>query len=1493
MRRQSSHHRRSSITIPAAAETAACAGTTRRRGSVIILVVGVLAVVAITAVTYVNIVSLDRKSAAAVSRRVNYQQQADAVMNHIRALIGADLFGEKIVTNSTPERLNDSVVWPSRFEEGDFSDMAFTNRTNPTFTGTLSTLNPQAPGERVSVRQDPWLASNEPLWLPNPGATDTWPQITNLRSGYTFDNQSGRWEHGDGKFVDLAQWFIDSTNGRGDPGADLSSFGTPADHYLLALDQPFFDRQMSALEPPNSVFNTRDERFMVDTDGDLRPDARWQQLEILGNNAGLIWVAAARVIDASALLNYNASIEFSYAATGLSPARISDGRTPADIDLFGLLDIADERAQNIAGNTRVRGDGTLAGFRQHLETSLQIENAIAQMTTVDTTYPDVPGLTTYMGWTPATNTLTVDQRSNWWRYVGSTPHEPRASKGAVHTTRDLIDLCAFWSTNHLPIFSSIEQDTDLLYPPIGTVGPNNPKGALRAAEDPSYWRSLDNGRPTRQDIKADTRRLLTPYNGSARFSPVPVLNSTEIATLNGQFNEFEGVYSMLKINPNEATAQDAPDIFASFMWALAPLATDEPLMRPFTVGDVNQASTAFNTEDFFYGGGNGGPAKTLVGTATGAAYVLRTSLALTANMLDNADGNGDPTVIRFFPRTGEAETPLQDSIAYTNGLDPYGATVAIELSDRFPHGDLRTALSAFPAHLGQQAAATDFSTLRQQNESLLDSYNGINNFPGAPAASAANDTMTAFKKGLTVVGLERQPFIREAFTAALYSDMADPLQPCDLGNADGVIDALESMGSLVAVQLANPWDEPITINEYEIVLPSSPMSITPVGAGDPEPLYFRLPSTTIPAGGDAVFFAVVVKAHPLNGDLADAIFDALPVDGPMLVVEPMTPWDPDIDDELTMFADAVMFKDIVTGNTGVSVPVVLRRLMTRWHDPASTAATPLFRENWAVVDILEPKAVSVPGDLTVNDRFPQGLADGEGIAVLEGTGATYGPLFMYADIQSENPLDSRLNGPGATRVAGRTILTSSVTRPGTQPAGPSFPAYCIEKQEFNLAASIDAAELLAAAYASPHKQWGWADPQNGPDDSAAQWTSLTPKIAVELVPAAWTDAGPVALSGVFSDLGEAAKYADSAAPNFPPFQLYCRDGNNAFPTVAAVAQLSTLAHFCVDHELDDLTKWKTVSQQLAESFDYGGSVLNPYMGTLDISRFVLNDTGTLMGAVANLPDAMAVPPALRVFDCFDTITPESDLVQGRINVNTAPIEVLAHLPFLWPTNLISDGMAMLPANGVFDEASMGSASPRASMLSRYRDKQFNVLSPGGDTPANLTGMAGLRVPGAAAMGFNTPGLASIGELAVMDTWTAGQPDATGTDLFQSLGIDTAAADGHPFDLTPTTTALFTPQGLTNQPADDIEEKLAIFRGMVNCASTRSDVFLAWFIVRGYDPDLIESIEITGTPENALNDERFVPTYESRWLCLFDRSNMVRPTDRPKLLMFVELPNAKP
>ncbi|MEZ6211565.1 MAG: hypothetical protein R3B46_10020 [Phycisphaerales bacterium] len=1473
---------------------APAAGAPHRRGSVIILVVGVLAVVAISAVTYVNIVSLDRRSAAAVQRRINYQQQADAVMNHIRSLIGADLFGEKITSNATPQIVNGARVWPRPFEDGDTTDMAYTIRdpnvapfydpngppANPLGILTLDTMNNS--DDAVGARQDPWLASSEPLWLPN-NTADTWPQITNLRSGYRYIPPAGNpgalgdWVYDDGKYVDLAQWFIQDQNNRGNPAADLTSFNDPItsapNDFRLGLDQQIYDLQIDEIEQPFGVFNSRDQRAWVDTDGDLRPDARWQQLEVLGNNGGLIWITAARIIDASALANYNSSIEFSYALPGGIVPMTSDGRTPADIDLWSLLEMADERMQSIANDTRVRGTGTMPGFRQHLENSLLVPDAIQQMTTLDPSYPDINGLTTYMGpWAADTMTLTADQRANYYRFVGSSPLEPAASKGASHSPRrDLIDLCAFWGTNHRSIYSSIEQDIDAFFPPIANTGPNAAKGALRANEDPAQFRSLALNRPTVQAIKADTRRLLTPYSGAGHFSPVPVIN----ASIANGFNEYDQLFSILKPNANLVRATDAEDIFASFVWALAPLATDEPLMRPFTHAEM--VSTDFDLDVYHYGAGVAagfrGPARFITtgdqNAEVGATFAVRTSLALTANMLDCADANDAPTVLRFFPRTVETERAFND----------IAGTPAIELSDRLPQGNIRVSTLAYPDPGTSPIVPGDPSvTSAVGNPAAGADYTNILSSPNLA------DDLHNLKKGLTVVGLERQPFLREVMTAAFYSDLNTTVE--ENGTEDGMIEfdnINEQIGSMFVAELGNPWDTPIKIKDYIVAIPSSSAELFSTGAG-PLPLLFVCPDIEIPAGGVAVLWF-----HNLPQFTGDAAEAALPGSAGQVVVDEFA----SVQNVPAASMSKIMFLEHSLSAAMGRLPVVLLRQIE------ATTSGP----HYGIVDKMTPSAPS-----NAADGFPRALQSN--LYITETAGADY--IFSDATITNDNPLDTRLLGGTAGKISGRIVVTSSFSRPGIQPGGVSgsFPAYCLElnKGGSNQISASPRLTIDGAYTTSMMAQWGWIVPPMAVGEAALYQNlmQLAANAPEALVPPMWIDVDE--FGDQISSIGEPTKIADNAPMNanlaneIPPFQLYCRDGDNAFPTSASVAQLCTFAHMCLNHDLNKINHWKTVSEQLADdrTYDSGapGGVLNPYMGTLDVSRFILNDTATTMtGAVTNLPDALAVPLGVRVFDCFDTLITSSGLNQGQINLNTAPVEVLAQLPFMWPRLPIADANG-LTLNGIgrFDQANIGS-SPRLDYLTRYRDANFNVVSPmSTDTPAGLTQIPQMRVATGTGVDYTTPGFVSMGEVAVLDQWTPGQPNAmTGSGLFQSLGTDMQPADGHPFDITTSATGFmeYTPQGAGSNPQDDIEEKLALFRGMVNCASTRSDVYLAWFVVRGYDPDLIESIEVPGTAAEAMNDERFVPTYESRWLCLFDRSNMRRPSDRPRLLMYLELPDARP
>jgi len=93
------------------------------------------------------------------------------------------------------------------------------------------------------------------------------------------------------------------------------------------------------------------------------------------------------------------------------------------------------------------------------------------------------------------------------------------------------------------------------------------------------------------------------------------------------------------------------------------------------------------------------------------------------------------------------------------------------------------------------------------------------------------------------------------------------------------------------------------------------------------------------------------------------------------------------------------------------------------------------------------------------------------------------------------------------------------------------------------------------------------------------------------------------------------------------------------------------------------------------------------------------------------------------------------------------------------------------------------------------------------------------------------------------------------------------------------------------PTDDPEERLSLFRAAANSASTRSDVFHAWYIVRAYSPAAIEAIEV---PAGATDQERaellneLEPAFERRGFVVLDRSNVAAPTDRPRIVQRVDL-----
>ena len=85
---------------------------------------------------------------------------------------------------------------------------------------------------------------------------------------------------------------------------------------------------------------------------------------------------------------------------------------------------------------------------------------------------------------------------------------------------------------------------------------------------------------------------------------------------------------------------------------------------------------------------------------------------------------------------------------------------------------------------------------------------------------------------------------------------------------------------------------------------------------------------------------------------------------------------------------------------------------------------------------------------------------------------------------------------------------------------------------------------------------------------------------------------------------------------------------------------------------------------------------------------------------------------------------------------------------------------------------------------------------------------------------------------------------------------------------------------TDGMPNEYKEKLAIANAVVNTATTRSDYFIAWFLVHGYQQSDVENLGATDV---------LTPTIARRFVMVVDRSNVVKTGDKPRVLLFKEVP----
>lgn len=1573
----------------------------KRRGSIIVLALGVLAILAIAAVSYVAIVRVDRSSVVASQRVIKIQPQVNTVTNEIGAILAADLFGNKIVTSDTP-----ATVWPGAFEDGDTIDYP---RLDTPYTGVLwgnDNLNTNAPNIMpigqglltVGSPEDAWLASTNPVITPNV-ALSYWPQITNLRSTYRYEPRSGsraeRWKRGDGQYLDLMQWFLNPTGaGNANPAADLSannayppSFGTAFfNNANLTANLDVFGTQMNRVEfsdmPLNTLTNDQ-ERFWCDTDGDLRPDARWQRVDALGNAFGLNWVVAARIIDASSLVNFNSSTMFPYqqTLTGLTAGRnwthvIGTGETPADVDLPRLLGYSAPLLNTSLTGTFMRefsGDpwavpveanrllseeaGSKPTYREMLFNSMGFGATIEKLSTppelptnpnYDPPYePRInrdPSRYPHEAFTGTTDGFvaadypTASQRAVWWDLLTADSEFPAPRSVQQITLRDFADLHAFRGTNNTTVTGKLEQyidgpDDASGYLPGSTD--NAPYGPLRSREgiegnnagasesprrfgDGTQDSGPTAGLPTIPQLTWDNRHLLTPISGVGRIGPVPILNTRAYTGIDApaQRSYFDSLSSLERINlPDLEQTLDtrgldrdtAQRVFDAFVWALAPLATDLPLTRDLSVANLT-AETNDNLNRHYGGtiqGGVAGPAEQLASDTTiGVAgmrsgFAVLKALGLTVNLMDALDSSS-PTGSQL------AEAPTAVRFVNVNDRD---------VKDLFTSP--KTPL------LGTRLAQGNI-----------------------PPASLHERLFGLPTNGVTALGLDRQPFLVQASYYAVYEDAAavgglnSPV--INAGNSD------DHVGSIMAFEIRNPWPQTISLAEYRIVLRN----------------------------------AAISPARELRFDLAEStVNNTLPLTpDPVILLAP---------DETAVFYFHL-------GNTGAPVE------MTQFWDNNGTpfsgggpepnfvnefeplvlgVTNPRLKFYRMTTDAIEPIIDGLPAPASLPGVFAEFLLGGpinsKNIPVLlvrksddkvpfdtvvdrlspPATGGEDFPKVLEADYTITFPpvQVGLMTEPGQGRL--RILLASALHRPTEAHSTlKGFPAYVAERRIANKARFWpleDSGQTHVPGEVTKRRRQAWLigpagittpDPLPTATDLATgtQGAGATSDPSLTGVDLGLSFIGrdskgklTVTASGDYPgalQLFNPTKSVDSVIdpppgpairsaadlmliPTVATFYIHANNADPRYEDAAVLSRSYSNDTLSFANNVTTDGAWITASEQLGSDWELfrdpaARTIPNPYAGMLDPTRFNISAQVPPSEAEA-LPDALTIPLALRVVDAFDGLKHRGDLAVGKINLNTAPARVLQCVPFLSPLAAIQNAddatgntsVVALPAPVTTDPQRYpllyNWLLPWRSLGLEGQDAATPLITAAGR--ATLTNISNFRQRGTRSPDF---GLTSVGELGAMARWNTTPtvepvPGSLENAGFAYVGANTTVEKGVPFGRpgVPTSHVFDDGGAVTYRLTDGPEERLALLRALSNVVSTRSDVFIAWFVLRGYDPDVIESIPVAGNPPN-LNDVRNAmnklnPTVDTRWLVVYDRSNVKRPTDRPKVLLQMELPSAKP
>lgn len=366
---------------------------------------------------------------------------------------------------------------------------------------------------------------------------------------------------------------------------------------------------------------------------------------------------------------------------------------------------------------------------------------------------------------------------------------------------------------------------------------------------------------------------------------------------------------------------------------------------------------------------------------------------------------------------------------------------------------------------------------------------------------------------------------------------------------------------------------------------------------------------------------------------------------------------------------------------------------------------------------------------------------------------------------------------------------------------------------------------------------------------------------------------------------------------------------------------------------DENIEWTTLSEALAYALYYedpaatesvySGVFVPPVAvadseilldrGSLQIAAFVPfydNDTNGVFDVLTDPLDrrwGLGVPAAATLVDRFTTFDRRfGSLVRptvGQLNINTVSRETARSIPGLSPNEDTGfDGNS----RWWWTEPTFNWRSDIATTLVAYRDRLAmfprainytepnNVLDfrnwwttdlgtrdslpmPGaapGTIAAELDGDNGRQGTAGVRALHESPGFRSLGEVLLLRDFGYITSDLSYPSPHD---IDRLGFDGDGIDIEGVDSISF--PGGPDDIDDDYDERLALANAALSSTSVRSDYFAVWFLMHGYrESDVILD-----------NDEPLVPSVARRFLMVVDRSNVVEPGDKPRIVLFKEVP----